>query len=279
MTRMRFALLVFALAGVPSVVCAQPLRGLGSRFHPLQIPDNGLGEQAQAVPQEQKDRVHFFLVNGFDPAYSANLNGLAAYCRSIGFTNTTCLQMAAAGKLKRQIMAIRASDPDARVILLGYSWGANIVRSLANSWERDGIMIDGIVYLAGDTISNSSSSRPGNVRRILNITANGYLLTGGNLMFKGTDIDGAMNRRINTQHLALPSHREAIELIGNELVAQAKMPKDASPAATTTNEPPVRTPPTVIVERPGTMPAVPAIPVARPEPLPLDRREAPLRIP
>src|SRR5262245_39532347 len=60
MTRTRFALLLFAVAAAPSMVHAQPIaRGLGSVFHPLQIPDAGLAEQAQAIPQEQKDRVHF----------------------------------------------------------------------------------------------------------------------------------------------------------------------------------------------------------------------------
>jgi pimeloyl-ACP methyl ester carboxylesterase len=279
MTRIRFALLVLALAWIPSMVHAQPLRGRGAWFHPLQIPVNGLAEQAQAIPQEKKDHVHFFLVNGFDPAYSANLNGVAAYCRSIGFSNTTCLQLAGAGKLKRQILTIRAADPDARVILLGFSWGANIVRSLANRWERDGIMIDSMVYLGGDTVSNSPSSRPGNVRRILNITANGFLLSGGNLIFKGADIDGARNHRINVPHLALPSNREAIRLVGEELIAQATLPGNAPPAGATA-EPPALTPPppTVTVGRAGETPAVPAMPVDVRGATP-DRRTAPLRIP
>jgi hypothetical protein len=71
--------------------------GLGALIHPLQLNDDAkLRAQVRAIPQGKKDRVHFLLINGLDPFYTANLNGLAAYCRGIGFGNTACYQMPAA---------------------------------------------------------------------------------------------------------------------------------------------------------------------------------------
>lgn len=207
-------------------------------------------EQAQAIPQEKKDRVHFFLINGLDPLYSGNLNGVAAYFRSIGFANTSCYQFPSTWKVRRQIGTIRRSDPEARIILLGYSAGANFVRSLANNVQREGIHIDCLIYLGGDTIFNSPSSRPPNVGQIVNITGHGMIFLGRDIYFKGDNIDGAVNQRVDARHILLPGQRDTINLIGQAVIAAAN--KSSGPArqpTAVTEEPPT-------VERASSRPAV-----------------------
>jgi hypothetical protein len=195
--------------------------GLGSLIHPLKLEKLILHEQAQAIPQEKKDRVHFFLVNGLDPLYSGNLNGVAAYFRSIGFANTSCHQFPSTWKVRRQIETIRGSDPEARIILLGYSVGANFVRALANNLQREGIHIDCLIYVGGDTVFNSPSSRPPNVGQIVNITGHGMIFLGRDLYFKGQDIDGAVNHRVDARHILLPGQSDTINLVGEQLIALA----------------------------------------------------------
>jgi hypothetical protein len=195
--------------------------GLGSLIHPLKLEKLTLHEQAQAIPQEKKDRVHFFLINGLDPLYSGNLNGVAAYFRSIGFANTSCHQLPSTWKVRRQIETIRRSDPEARIVLLGYSAGANFVRSLANNVQRDGIQIDCLIYLGGDTVFNSPSSRPPNVGQIVNITGHGMIFLGRDIYFKGDNIDGAVNHRVDARHILLPGQSDTIKLVGEHLIALA----------------------------------------------------------
>jgi hypothetical protein len=246
--------LTLALSATPTVLSAQesprsPVQtsssaqpqpsalGLGSLIHPLQLEKLNLHEQAQAIPQEKKDRVHFFLINGLDPLYSGNLNGVAAYFRSIGFPNATCYQFPATWKVRRQIETIRRSDPEARIVLLGYSVGANFVRSLANNVQREGIHIDCLIYLGGDTVFNSPSSRPPNVGQIVNITGHGMIFLGRDIYFKGDDIDGAVNHRVDVRHILLPGQGDTLNLIGEQLIALAKKSGEQATQAATAERP------------------------------------------
>jgi hypothetical protein len=213
-----------AVRPVPAAPGAEPqpaVWGLGALIHPLQLDEVNFREQVRAIPQDQKDRVHFFLINGLDPLWSGNLNGLAAYFRSIGFVNTTCYQFPATPKVRQQIETLRRNDPDARIVLLGFSVGANCVRGLANSLQRDGVAIDALIYLGGDTVFNTPASKPANVGHVVNITGHGLILLGRDLYFKGEDIDGAVNRRMDVRHINLPNRQETINLIGRELIALA----------------------------------------------------------
>lgn len=231
-------ILAVVLTAAPSTLQAQTAAppqpstwGIGTLIHPLQLNDVNLADKAKSIPQAQKDHVHFFLINGFDPLYSGNLNGLAAYCQSVGFAHTTCYQLAAAGKARRQIEAVRRADPEARVVLLGYSLGANAARSVANDLQRSGIHVDCLIYVGGDTIFNSPTSRPANVGQIININGHGLILLGRDLYFKGDDLDGAVNRRVDVRHILLPVQRETINLVGHGLITAAT----SAPAGT---EPP-----------------------------------------
>ena len=262
--------LILALSATPTVLSAQenprsPVQtsssaqpqpsapGLGSLIHPLKLEKLNLHEQAQAIPQEKKDRVHFFLINGIDPLYSGNLNGVAAYFRSIGFANTSCYQFPSTWKVRRQIETIRRSDPEARIVLLGYSAGANIVRLLANNVQREGIHINCLIYLGGDTVFNSPSSRPPNVGQIVNINGHGMIFLGRDLYFKGEDIDGAVNHRVDARHILLPSQGDTINLIGEQLIALAKKSGQEAVRAATA-EHPADVPSQAIVRQPKRIP-------------------------
>jgi hypothetical protein len=146
--------------------------------------------------------------------------------------------MPSAGKVRRAIETVRRCDPEARIVLLGYSFGANLVRSITNEMQADGTFIDCLIYVGGDTIFNTPQSRPQNVGLILNITGHGAIFVGRDLFLKGDDIDGAVNHRLDIHHFGIVGQRDTINLIGQMLISQA-----ASADAST--QPPVEQPPAI----------------------------------
>jgi hypothetical protein len=206
-------------AGAPGLP-ARSAAGLGF-LHPLKVDGDDLARLCAGVPPEQRARVYVFLVNGADPLWLGNLNGLADYLRALGFKHTACGQMTHTPAYGQQIRKLRREDPGARVALLGFSAGANCVRELAQRLKEDQVPVDLLVYLGGDTIRNVPRSRPENVGRILNITGHGYVFYGYDLLFRGDQIDGARNLRLDARHICLPSQREAIDALVRELLALA----------------------------------------------------------
>lgn len=171
-----------------------------------------------------KDHIYIFGVNGFNPLCTGNFNGLCRYLRDQGFENTYFGQLFSSHVFCRRIRNIVDEDPDAKIVLIGFSLGCNYVRCMANLLGRQGIQVDLLVYLAGDTIFNTARSCPENVCRVLNINAHGLVLTGGDLTLKGAELDCARNCFVDTRHILVPSRHETVELIMEELLALACVP-------------------------------------------------------
>jgi hypothetical protein len=166
--------------------------------------------------------VYTFIVNGCDPFQLGNLKGVADYMRGLGFSQTHFDTYWNYRDVGRQIRAIRQSDPDAKIVLMGYSWASLMVRRLANDLDKEGIALDVLVYLGGDYISNSPRSRPTNVGLVVNIRGHGLMLSGYDLFFNGADIDKAVNMRLDAGHFALPSQAQTIETLASTLTNLAQ---------------------------------------------------------
>jgi hypothetical protein len=208
---------------------AQPLVtnfGLGTILHPIEKPQTiSYPRCCQGQPFDCcKDHVYIFGVNGLNILCSGNFNGLLSYLRSEGFTNTHFAQLYGTSWIADEIRTIRRSDSQARIVLIGFSWGANSVRSIANDLNRDGTPVDLLVYLVGDLIRDTPESKPCNVRRIVNIRGHGLILLGGDLFFNGEDMDGSRNFTLKCRHILAPSRRETVELLLEELLALACVP-------------------------------------------------------
>jgi hypothetical protein len=78
-------------------------------------------------------------------------------------------------------------------------------------------------------IDNSKRSFPDNVRRVLNVRARGLILTAGDLIANGADIDGARNCKLDVRHILVPSRKETLEILRNELLALACGPVTTRP--------------------------------------------------
>jgi hypothetical protein len=198
-------------------------RGL-SFIHHLGEPPPQLQQVCRSVSEEAKDRVHLFAVNGMDPFYLGNLNGLCACMQRLGFHNTYCGEAWHTAAIREQICAIRQQDRDARIAVVGFSLGATRACRLAHELKRDSVTVDLLVYIGGDTIDNVPASRPENVGQIVNITGHGYLPRGGDLFYNGAELDGARNQRLNARHMLLPTRPETVETLAFSLIALAQAP-------------------------------------------------------
>jgi hypothetical protein len=177
----------------------------------------------QAVPQADRDRVHVFFINGLDPLGSGNFRGVFEQVRQLGFQHVHYGQMYNQPSMKREVIRIHQHDPQAKFVVIGYSFGANLAASLARAVQTDGVAIDLLVYLAGDTMSNSPKNRPENARRIINITAHGCVFLLGGVVWQGEDLDGANNLRLTgAGHGDVPTHERTIQLLVEGLVDVAR---------------------------------------------------------
>jgi hypothetical protein len=221
--------LVVLSAGCAATWRPEPLvkdLGLGQLIHPLEEPDHIV---YPSVCRERpdpcgKDHVYVFAINGLNPLCTGNFNGMCNYLEAQGFRNMYFGQPYTAFWFPAEIREIRARDPQAKIVLIGFSWGANCVRSLAHRLDDDGTPADLLVYLVGDTIWNTAYSRPANVQRIVNIRAQGLILLGGDLLFNGADIDGARNEKLECRHIQAPSRKETLTILMEELLAQSCAP-------------------------------------------------------
>jgi hypothetical protein len=231
LVRLRLSFLVFACALLASASApAQEIATvpqLDARPQPLTEAE--LVSRCQAVPASKREHVHVYFINGFDPLYFGKLNALAEHCRALGFANVQCGQMTSTAAYTREIREVREQDPDSRVLVLGYSLGANRVRNMARSLHEEGIAIDVLVYLDCVAIYNKLRSRPDNCKTIINISGHGLVMTGHDLMFQGTDIHGAVNCRVKARHFHLPQQRETFELVGGALLTMAESVADPNP--------------------------------------------------
>jgi len=207
-----------------------------SRVHPLEKLKPHVKQLGESVPQETKDHTYLFFINGLDPYYLANFRGQCQYMKTLGYNNAYCGQMSHADLFGKMIKKVRKDDPQAQLVVIGYSSGANSARTLANQLKDEGVPIDLLVYLGGDMIQDGERSRPQNVGRILNICGHGMILLGYDLFVYGDEIKGASNHRIDARHFLLPTRAEAVELLVRYVVDlnQAPLPqRDDAPVSRT----------------------------------------------
>ena len=153
------------------------------------------------------DQMYVFVINGVDPLWMAGLQRLGNQIRQSGYPNTKTLVLHESSAVEREIRYRYRTNQNARFTLIGYSAGTYVVKSMAGRLTRDGVPVAMVGYLGGDYLRDSSATQLLGVGRVVNVTGDGYLLTGKNLLFNGTCISGARNVHLaGTRHFNLPNH-------------------------------------------------------------------------
>ncbi len=218
-------LLAFVGVCVLTAGCAQASDAIVS------APAAGPVRPAPPIAACQRDHVYVFLVNGLDPFFFCQFNKMPDYVRSLGYEHVEMGQMTAKVQFLDEIRHIRATDPAARIVLLGFSTGANTVCAMSHTLKDEGCTVDLLVYLGGCWIFNRASSRPENAVRIVNIRDSGLVTATGGLLH-GDALDGAENVKIPgvTLHIMTPINSVTQDTLARELAALAAgVPPSAGP--------------------------------------------------
>lgn len=205
-------------------------------LHPLAMPDPVAAAPCRAVPKCARDHVYVFIVHGMDPFDYANLTGLRDFIQGLGFNKTYYGQLYHPVYFDHEIGRIHQDDPDARIVLIGFSFGANMVRYIAQDLKSKDIHVDLLVYFGGNTLKDSDYDQPPNVGRILNILATGFI-------WNGEMMQRAENMQVKgVWHFGSPTHEASIQMLTRELAAVAAtvpvtLPPEPAPEPETTPTP------------------------------------------
>ncbi|HKI33922.1 MAG TPA: hypothetical protein VKA46_18860 [Gemmataceae bacterium] len=214
-------IVIFCLVAVGCLSGSGCIWGL----HPIEPPPPEVHTVCKAYPPCCRQHVYIFIVHGMDPFDWANLAGLRDYVQTLGFHKTYYGQMYHTLTFDKEIRRVHAEDPSARFVLVGFSFGANMVRYLANSAKADGIPIDLLVYFGGNTLHNEAYDQPENAARIINILASGCI-------WNGAWMDRAENvHETDRWHFGSPSHPQSVEMLTRELAVVASQVEVVEEAA------------------------------------------------
>jgi hypothetical protein len=195
-----------------------------SVLHPVASPEPQPREAGYAPAGDCRDHVHVFLVNGLDPLHFGNLVGVRDYVRQLGFENTYYGELYDWWWFKKEIRRIHGEDPEARLVLVGFSLGGSMVHSLARSLKAEGVWVDLLVYVDAKTFFNNFHRRPENVGRVLNVTSLSCL-------WNGKPLEGAENvREGDVWHFGSPTHPDTLKALAANLALVAAAPRTQPPA-------------------------------------------------
>lgn len=183
--------------------------------HRVDKPAPEMAACCRETPACNRDHVYIFMIHGLDPCDLANMAGVREYANQLGFRKVYYGQLYHAGFFERELHRIHKERPEARFVLIGFSYGANAVRDLAHSAGREDIPIDLLVYMGGNTLKNSAEDQPQNAREIVNILATGCI-------WNGAQMDRAQNYNVtDVFHFGSPTHPLTLEVLARELTIVA----------------------------------------------------------
>jgi hypothetical protein len=185
--------------------------GCASFFHSVEPAKAECALTCQELPKCCRDHVYIFLVHGVDPLDFANLAGVREFLLDLGFNKVYYGQLYHASRFANEIRKIHQEDAEAHFVLIGFSFGANMVRNICHNVDGDGVTISLLVYMGGNTLKNIPEDQPENAGRLVNILASGCI-------WNGAQMDAAENiHETDVYHFGTPTHRRTLRLFADEL--------------------------------------------------------------
>ena len=173
------------------------------------LPLEEVREQLE-LPAACKNKVYVFFLHGIDPFDLANLEGVNEYVRSIGYIKTYYGQPFHVFQYEKEIVALRKREPNARIVLVGFSYGAGLICDLACSLGKQQIDIDLAVYIDCVRLEGRPLIRPDNVVKVVNILAADRQ--------HRSEVEQAENLHYNdVRHFGTVTHRNTLRMLVREL--------------------------------------------------------------
>ena len=156
--------------------------------------------------------VHVFLIHGLDPLDVGNLRGLRDTIAGWGYETPRLVQFFQGGIVIRDIARLKADDPQARILLFGFSAGAATSSWVINRLHHHhGINVDTVVYAAGITLLDIEYNHPPFIGKIIHIRDGAPIL-------HGIQLTGAENYRFtDVWHFGSPTHSNTLAILQHEL--------------------------------------------------------------
>jgi hypothetical protein len=211
---------LIALTAAPAI-CAAVFCGAASHLAAEDEPPARVPRSRHATPAaapDPRDNVHVFLVNGMTllPHYHGSMTPIRERLPKLGFRHTEIATQYYRHSLEDKVRKVHRTNPEARIVLVGYSIGGSVVHSMARTLGEEQIPIELVVYIDPRTIANSLDDRAQNVKRVVCVNSVDPLL-------RGQEVAGAEDvKTIDTAwHLDVAKEPRTFEILLRELEAVA----------------------------------------------------------
>jgi pimeloyl-ACP methyl ester carboxylesterase len=111
------------------------------------------------LPAPCRNTVHVFLIDGLAPTGSCGMDKLRTELAANGFAKVGIGSAASGFCVAKEIEEIRASDPEAKFVLVGYDVGGGAAAHTANALAKKGIAIEALVLLDPVACGNELPAR------------------------------------------------------------------------------------------------------------------------
>src|SRR5688500_2615828 len=99
------------------------------------------------LPGPCRNQVYVFLINGLTPPTHNGLNALRMKLGENGFAKVGIADLAGGLCVEHEIKSIRACEPDAKFVLVGYDVGAALAVCIARDLSSKGAPVEALVLL------------------------------------------------------------------------------------------------------------------------------------
>ncbi len=213
--------------------------GCLSFVHPLDQTVVETCRSCEAVPDACREHVYIFLLHGLDPFDCSNLSGVRDYLVNMGFKNTYYGQFwSGCTSFQDQITEIDHCDPEARIVVIGFSLGATMARLLCETLLEETVSVHLLVYLDGKGLCDFQCKPDRKKPQIINVVAPSLVWSAPHFDYaENVDIDGRW-------HFGTATHPKTLEALCRQLnVLAASVVPLPSEKTTEAAEKPRRVPP------------------------------------
>lgn len=203
MRRRITAVLIVALLG--------SMTGCLTFMNPMPEPACQVSDQLRTIPKECRSGVYVFMVNGNDPLHCANLKGVREYLSHLGFTRVYFGEISHEAWMAEELVCTNRDYPGSRFVVVGFEYGADSARRIAEAGLNRGATIDLLLYLEPRGSFYNLPLADAAIRRTVVVQNDKGLST-------PAPLDNAEKIVVNTHtRYAVPTHPEVIDLLTNEL--------------------------------------------------------------